>query len=98
MIFLLNYLGKVSKRILVQQLAYLAETLGFLYNSQIKRRLKKLIINIILFLINKIEANKRLKYKTIILFLDIKGVFDYISKNKFLSIFKKLRLLFSLIL
>jgi hypothetical protein len=32
-ISLLNYLGKVSERILAQRLAYLAETLGLLYNS-----------------------------------------------------------------
>jgi hypothetical protein len=94
MIFLLNYLGKVSERILAQQLVYLAETSGLLYNSQIGKRLKKSVINIVLFLINKIETNKQLKYKTIILFLDIKRVFNHISKNKFLSIFKKLRLLF----
>jgi hypothetical protein len=96
-ISLLNYLGKVSKRILAQRLAYLAETSGLLYNSQIKGRLKKSTINTALLLINKIEANKRLKYKTIILFLDVKGAFDHISKNRLLSILKKLRLLFSLI-
>jgi hypothetical protein len=97
MISLLNYLGKVSERILAQRLAYLAETLGLLYNSQIRGRLKKLTIDTVLFLINKIETNKRLKYKTITLFLDIKEAFDYMSKNRLLSTFKKLRLLFSLI-
>jgi Reverse transcriptase (RNA-dependent DNA polymerase) len=97
MISLLNYLGKISERILAQRLAYLAETSGLLYNSQIRKRLKKSIIDIILFLTNKIKTNKRLKYKTIILFLDIKKAFDYISKNKLLSTLKKLRLLLSLI-
>jgi hypothetical protein len=92
-IFLLNYLGKVSERILAQRLAYLAETSGLLYNSQIKRKLKKSTINIILFLINEIEVNKQLKHKTIILFLDVKGAFDYMSKNRLLSTLKKLRLL-----
>jgi hypothetical protein len=97
MISLLNYLGKVSKRILAQQLVYLAETSGLLYNSQIGGRLKKSIIDIILFLINKVEANKQLKHKTITLFLDVKGAFDHMSKNRFLSTLKKLRLLLSLI-
>jgi hypothetical protein len=96
-ISLLNCLGKISERILAQQLAYLAETSGFLYNSQIKGRLKKSTIDIILFLTNKIETNKRLKHKTIILFLDIKGAFDHMSKNRLLSTLKKLRLLLSLI-
>jgi hypothetical protein len=97
MISLLNCLGKISERILAQRLAYLAETSGLLYNSQIKGRLKKSTINIVLFLTNKIETNKRLKHKTIILFLDVKGAFDHVSKNKLLSTLKKLRLLFFLI-
>jgi hypothetical protein len=97
MIFLLNYLRKVSEQILAQRLAYLAETSGLLYNSQIGGKLKKLVINTTLFLTNEVETNKQLKHKTIILFLDIKGAFDHMSKNRLLSILKKLRLLFSLI-
>jgi hypothetical protein len=96
-ISLLNYLGKISERILAQRLAYLVETSGFLYNSQIKGRLKKSIINIVLLLTNEVEANKRLKHKTITLFLDIKRAFDHISKNRLLTTLKELRLLFSLI-
>jgi hypothetical protein len=97
MISLLNCLGKVSERILAQQLAYLAETSGLLYNSQIGGRLKKSVIDAALFLTNEVEANKRLKHKTTTLFLDVKGAFDHVSKNKLLSTLKKLRLLFSLI-
>jgi hypothetical protein len=97
MIFLLNCLGKVSERILAQRLAYLAETSGLLYNSQIERRFKKLTIDAALFLTNKIETNKQLKHKTIILFLDIKRAFDHMFKNRLLFILKELRLLFSLI-
>jgi Reverse transcriptase (RNA-dependent DNA polymerase) len=97
MISLLNCLGKVSERILAQQLAYLAETSGLLYNSQIKGRLKKSIIDTALLLTNEIEANKQLKHKTTILFLDVKGAFDHVSKNRLLSTLKELRLLFSLI-
>jgi hypothetical protein len=97
MISLLNYLGKVSEQILAQRLAYLTETSGLLYNSQIRGRLKKLAIDAVLFLTNEVEANKQLKHKTITLFLDIKRAFDHISKNRFLSTLKELRLLFSLI-
>jgi Reverse transcriptase (RNA-dependent DNA polymerase) len=96
-ISLLNYLGKVSERILAQRLAYLAETSGLLYNSQIGGRLKKSTIDAVLFLTNKVEANKRLKHKTTTLFLDVKGAFDHVSKNRLLSTLKKLRLLLSLI-
>jgi hypothetical protein len=97
MISLLNYLGKISERILAQRLAYLAETTGLLYDSQIGGRLKKSAIDIALLLTNKIETNKRLKHKTITLFLDIKRAFDYMSKNRLLITLKKLRLLLSLI-
>jgi hypothetical protein len=97
MISLLNYLGKVSERILAQRLAYLAETSGLLYNSQIGKRLKKSAIDIILFLTNEVETNKQLKHKTTTLFLDVKRAFDYMSKNRLLTTLKKLRLLFSLI-
>jgi hypothetical protein len=97
MISLLNYLGKVSERILAQRLAYLAETSGLLYNSQIRRRLKKSTIDTTLLLTNKIKANKRLKHKTTTLFLDVKGAFDHVSKNRLLTTLKELRLPLSLI-
>jgi predicted transcriptional regulator of viral defense system len=53
-ISLLNYLDKISKRILIKRLGYLAETISLLYNFQISRRFKKLTINIILLLTNKV--------------------------------------------
>jgi hypothetical protein len=80
-ISLLNYLGKISKRILVKRLGYLAKTTSLLYNSQIGGRLKKSAIDIGLLLANKIQENHLKGYKILVLFLDIKGAFDYISKN-----------------
>ena len=47
-------------------------------------RLYKSAINTTLLLQNEIEANKSYKLKTSTLFLDIKGAFDYISKNRLL--------------
>ena len=49
-ISLLNYLGKVFKRILARWLSYLAETSNLLYYSQIGDRLYKLAINTTLLL------------------------------------------------
>jgi hypothetical protein len=80
-ISLLNYLGKISKRILAKRLGYLAETTSLLYNFQIDRRLKKSAINIRLLLTNKVQKNHLKGYKTSVLFLDIKEAFDHISKN-----------------
>jgi hypothetical protein len=44
-----------------------------------------------------VEQNYLKDYKTLILFLDIKEAFDYISKNQLLAILKELNLLTSLI-
>jgi hypothetical protein len=96
-ISLLNYLGKISERILAKRLSYLAKTTSLLYNSQIGRRLKKLAIDIRLLLVNKVQENHLKGYKTLVLFLDIKGAFDHISKNQFLAILKRLKLPISLI-
>jgi hypothetical protein len=47
-------------------------------------RLYKLAINTALLLQNKVETNKSYKLKTSTLFLDIKDIFNYISKNRLL--------------
>jgi hypothetical protein len=96
-ISLLNYLGKINKRILTKRLGYLAETTSLLYNSQISRRLKKSAIDTRLLLANKVQENYLKGYKTLVLFLDIKKAFDYISKNQLLAILKRLKLPISLI-
>ena len=41
--------------------------------------------------------NRRLKHKTSTLFLDVKGAFDHVAKNKLLAILQQLRLPTSLI-
>jgi hypothetical protein len=53
-ILFLNYLDKISERILAKRLDYLAETTSLLYNSQISRKLKKSTINTRLLLANKV--------------------------------------------
>jgi predicted transcriptional regulator of viral defense system len=80
-ILLLNYLSKISERILAKRLGYLAETTNLLYNFQIDRRFKKSTINTGLLLANKVQENYLKGYKISVLFLDIKEAFDYISKN-----------------
>ena len=97
-ISLLNCLGKVSERILARRLSYLAETSDLLHHSQMGGRLHKSAINTALLLQNEVESNKSYKLKTSILFLDIKGAFDYVSKNRLLQIMISLLLPTSLIL
>jgi hypothetical protein len=61
-------------------------------------RLYKSAIDTALLLQNEVETNKSYKLKTTTLFLDIKGAFDYISKNRLLQIMISLLLPTSLIL
>lgn len=97
-ISLLNCLGKVSERILAQRLSYLAETTGLLHPTQIGGRLKKSAVDTALLLTNEVEQNKLLGLKTSTLFLDVKGAFDHVAKNRLLAILRDLRLPRSLIL
>jgi len=96
-ISLLNCLGKISERVLAQRLAYLAETTGLLHPLQIGGRQKKSAIDTALLLTNEIELNKRVKWKTSTLLLDVKGAFDHVAKNQLLSVLQELRLPASLI-
>ena len=57
----------------------------------------KSAIDAALLLTNEVEENRRLKRKTTALFLDVKGAFDYVSKNRLLSTLQSLRLPTSLI-
>ena len=93
-ISLLNCLGKISERILAQRLSHLAETTTLLHPSQIGGRLHKSAIDTALILTNEVESTY---LKTTALFLDIKGAFDHVAKNRLLAILKKLGLPFNLI-
>jgi hypothetical protein len=61
-------------------------------------KLHKSAINTALLLQNEVETNKSYKLKTTTLFLDVKGAFDYVSKNRLLQIMISLLLPTSLIL
>ena len=61
-------------------------------------RLYKSAINTALLLQNEVESNKSYKLKTSTLFLDVKGAFDHVSKNRLLQIIISLLLPTSLIL
>jgi ribonuclease HI len=81
-IALLNCLGKVSERIIAQRLGWLAETTDLLHHSQMGGRLKKSAIDAALSLTNEIQSSKQAGLISSALFLDIKGAFDHVSKNR----------------
>ena len=87
----------MSERILARRLSYLAETTNLLHISQIGSRLHKSAIDAALLLKNEVEVNKTNKLKTTTLFLDIKGAFDHVSKNRLIEVLVNLKLPISLI-
>lgn len=91
-ITLLNCLGKVGERIMAQRLSFLAETTNLLHHSQIGGRLKKSAIDAALLLTNEVQSNKKRGWKTSTLFIDIKGAYDHVAKNRLLKILQDLQL------
>ena len=93
---MLNCLGKTLEKILTTKLEYLANTTSLLQDSQLRGRKQRSAINAVLLLLNNIQSkNNRKKARqriAIILFLDVKGAFNYISVNQLLTIYKELRL------
>lgn len=60
-------------------------------------RQKKSAVDTALLLNTEIESNKREGLKTSVLFMDIKGAFDHVSRNRLLDICKRLQLPINLI-
>ena len=87
-ISLLNCLGKVLERLVARRLSALAETTDLLHPSQLGGRLKKSAIDAALLFYNNIQQRKRKQKTTTTIFLDIKGAFDHVSKNKLLEVMK----------
>ena len=79
-IALLNCLGKISEKIIATRLAYLAETTNLLHNEQMGGRRYRAAIDAVLCLLHDItKANNNKNIRTI-LFFDVKGAFDHVSK------------------
>ena len=96
-ISLLNCLGKVTERILAKRLGVMAETGPLLHNSQMGGRAKRSAIDTALLLTDYVERQKAKKKKVSAVFLDVKGAFDHVAKNRLLRIMIKLRLPYSLV-
>jgi hypothetical protein len=91
-ISLLNCLGKVSKRILAKRLNSLAESGPLLHDSEIGKTKKKSAVDIALLLTKFVEKRKLRGLKPLVVFLDIKGAFNYVAKGRLLMIMQSLRL------
>ncbi|KAH7559020.1 hypothetical protein BM1_03957 [Bipolaris maydis] len=76
---------KVLERLVARRLGALAETTDLLHPSQLGGRLKKSAIDAALLFYNNIQQQKRKQKTTTTIFLNIKGAFDHVSKNKLLE-------------
>ena len=91
-IALLSCLGKISEKIITTRLSYLAETSDLLHNEQMGGRRYRAAINAVLRLLHNItQANNNKKILSI-LFFDVKGAFDHISKTRLLNTMQHLHL------
>jgi hypothetical protein len=86
-IALLNYLGKISEKIIATRLAQIAEITDLLHHMQIGGRKGKSAINIAIILLHEIQRNKSANEIISILFINIKGAFDHVSLNQLLRIY-----------
>lgn len=96
-ISLLNCLGKVSEKIMAYRLGELAETTDLIHPSQLGGRKKKSAIDAALLLTDWVQNMKKAGLRPTTLFLDIKGAYDYVSKNQLLTIMAEKGLPLSLI-
>ena len=98
-IALLNCLGKVLEKIIATRLSYLANISELLHDTQLGSRKQRSAVDTALLLQHHIQQQraKRKGNITSVLFLDIKGAFDHVSKPKLLATMQKLQLPPSLI-
>ena len=73
------------ERLFARRLGALAETTDLLHPTQLGGRLKKSAINAALLFYNNIQQQKQKYRTTSTIFLDIKGAFDHVAKNKLLE-------------
>ena len=98
-ITLLNCLGKVLEKILATRLSFLANIGSLLHHTQMGSRKQRSAIDTALLLQHYIQQQKATRKNNItsVLFLDIKGAFDHVSKPKLLAAMQNLKLPLSLI-
>jgi hypothetical protein len=84
-IALLNCLGKISEKIIANRLAIYSEERQILHPNQLGGRRQRSAIDAVLSLVNQIEEAKSKKHITSVLFLDVKGAFDNVSKVRLID-------------
>ena len=91
-IALLNCLGKISEKIIATRLSDLAVTTDQLHNKQMGGRRYRAAIEAVLCLLHEITKANNNKHIQSIVFFDVKGASDHVSKVRLLDTMQRLHL------
>ena len=83
---MLNYLSKIAEKIVARQLSYLSEANQLLHLQQMGGQCQCMVLDVAMALTYDIQCANRERDVTSILFLDIKGAFDHVSKPQLLQV------------
>jgi ribonuclease HI len=89
-IALLNCMGKILEKMMATRLTYYAETYNLLHTDQIGGRQQRSAIDAALALTHEIEVARHSKLVTSVLFMDVKGAFDNVSRPRLLHTMRSL--------
>lgn len=91
-ISLLNCIGKLVEKVIVEQLFQLSENYFKLYQGQIEARKERCAIDEIASLIYEVEQRWTKKKRAATLFIDVKRAFDHVPKTLLVAQMLKLEI------
>jgi len=83
-ISLLNCLGKVAEKIMATRMAYIAEKHALLDSLQMGGCVQRSAIDAALLMLHEVQRAKRHREVPSALFIDVKGAFDHVSRERLL--------------
>ena len=84
-ISLLNYMGKVVEKLVANKFFLYCKNYSKLHLRQMSGRKKRLAIDVVATLVHIIHEKWEEKKLAAVLFIDIKGAFDHVSKGQLLN-------------
>ena len=81
-IYLLEYIRKILEKVVANKLSRIYEERSLLYVKQINIKKNKSAIDVIILFIYEIQGRQKKGEKAVTLFIDVKDVFDHVSKKK----------------
>ena len=81
-ICLLECIGKILEKIVANELSRICEKRSLLHPEQIGTKKNRSVVNIITLLIHEVQSRWKKGEKAAVLFINVKGAFDHVSKKK----------------